>query len=62
MSITRDYGQLVFECDAPDCLEVLETESETWEIAKSKFDKAGWQSKHFAGDWWHYCPECEVGF
>jgi hypothetical protein len=62
MSITRDYGEVVFECDSPDCLETLETGSETWEVAKGKFDRAGWQAKHFAGQWFHYCDECEPGF
>lgn len=62
MSITRDHGLIVFECDDPVCFEMLETDLETWEVAKSKFDKAGWQAKHFAGQWWHYCNECEPGF
>jgi hypothetical protein len=62
VSITRDYGAIVFECDDPECIEVLETDSDMWENAKRTFDRAGWQVKHFAGQWYHYCNKCEVGF
>jgi hypothetical protein len=58
MSITRDYGEIVFECDSPNCLEFIETEAENWEVAKATFDRAGWMATNMRGTWEHYCYDC----
>lgn len=58
MSMTRDYGEIVFECDSDNCLEHIETGTEQWENAKQVFDRAGWRAVHMHGTWEHYCPTC----
>lgn len=62
MSITRDYGEVVFECDSPNCVGSLETGVESFEVALSKLRQAGWQEDFFQGNWRHYCKDCGVAF
>lgn len=58
MSMTRDHGEIVFECDSPNCLEFIETDTEQWEVAKAMFDQRGWAATNMRGTWMHYCPDC----
>lgn len=62
MSITRDFGMLVFECNGPDCVESLETDTEDWDEAKDLFDDEEWQARRVANQWFHYCKACKEGF
>ena len=56
--MTRDHGEIVFECDSPNCMEFIETDTEAWEVAKDVFDKSKWIATNMRGEWEHYCPNC----
>lgn len=57
MTINRDHGLVMFECD--DCGEVFDSEihdfSEAWQAAKEE----GWVAAKLGGKWEHFCPECK---
>ena len=48
------------KCDGEDCLESLETDTESFEVALGKMRRASWQESNIAGQWFHFCPECDV--
>ena len=60
MSTTKDHGDLVFQCDAPKCREVLETNTSNFESARNALRRARWRSFKPAGsdEWRHECRDC----
>lgn len=55
MSLTRDRGKVVFECDR--CGEALETEEKDFDAAREKLTAEGWLTRKHGKDWCHYCGE-----
>jgi len=59
MAMIRDHGNIVFECDGRGCLEILETDTPDFEIARAVRDEAGWElRRHNKGEWQNICPDC----
>ena len=56
MSIQKDYGKYILQCDT--CPEAEEFDS--WEAANAYRKAAGWKIWNFKSEWLHFCPECEV--
>ena len=57
MSITRDRGMVVFQCD--ECREILETETYEFFVAREEMMRKGWKAEKFCADWRHICPDCQ---
>lgn len=53
--IDRQYGKLVFECDACDATYQGETDDFKAEWAAAKRD--GWKTRQIGSDWVHMCPK-----
>ena len=58
MTMTRDFGEITYECDGTDCLAKLDTFTEDWEVAEARRLRAGWEVRHMAGQAFHYCADC----
>ena len=56
MSIIRNHGFIVFECD--DCGETLETGVKEFYLAPEAAKQEGWDISKANGEWIHRCPEC----
>lgn len=68
MSLTRDHGDIVFQCDTDGCSETLETRTSNWPAARNLLRRAGWQPypnpkgrAHSDSEWNHRCCECAKG-
>ena len=58
MSITKDRGNIVFECDC--CSETLDTEEKDFEDAMRTAKDNGFKAICIYGEWKHICSkECE---
>lgn len=55
--IDRQYGKVTFQCDG--CDEILETGEADFDAAKSAFDARGWVAESSAGQWLHFCGDCQ---
>jgi hypothetical protein len=57
MTIHRDKGKVVFECD--ECGEDYNAQEsvfdEAWQAAKAD----GWVSYKLGSEWHHFCPDCK---
>lgn len=53
MSVTRDYGDVVFECDT--CGEIIETHTDDFMDALSFAKGEGWIVSKDGDDWVHFC-------
>jgi hypothetical protein len=58
MSVLRDHGIIMFECD--NCGDTFETKYSDFYAALSLAQKKGWQTIE-KNNWKHYCPVCEPG-
>jgi len=57
--LTREYGNIVFQCD--DCGQVLVTNTEDFTVAQGRLQAEGWAARKVAReDWIHHCPGCRV--
>ena len=56
--ITRQYGEITFECDA--CDDTIETGESEWNDAMVDFRRLGWRSEKVGVDWTHLCPKCQT--
>jgi hypothetical protein len=54
--ITRQHGNLVFECDT--CDEVLESATSDFGAAWNQAKRDGWRAKKIGTEWVHECPNC----
>ena len=54
MSLTRDKGLIVFQCD--ECHDTLETETKSFQGALDllKAEK-GWEMRKLGSYWYHFC-------
>jgi hypothetical protein len=56
--IHREYGKLVFECDAASCNEVLETNESDFNEAHQARRQANWPVRQVRpNSWLHFCSE-----
>lgn len=61
MSITRDKGKLVVQCD--ECHETLETDETNFEMALVAARNEGWQNCYHKGHWFNLCSQaCRSAF
>jgi hypothetical protein len=58
MSITRDHGMVVFECDTEQCCETLETGRYDFADAVNELSEKGWKTCKVGDAWEHTCPDC----
>lgn len=56
MSLTRDKGLIVIECD--DCDEVEETGTDDLRDALDHIETEGWTKKSVGHTWEHFCRSC----
>lgn len=59
MSITRDHGEIVLECDK--CSETIETGEEDFNAAWNEAKTQGWRAYKEDDEWCHSCPACVSG-
>jgi hypothetical protein len=58
MTVIREYGNIIFECDA--CIETFETDTDDFHTAYEQVKKLGWKAvKLDSGEWEHRCSDCE---
>jgi len=57
MSITRDRGMVVFECD--ECYATIETGTYDFAAARQELVEKRWTSEKVGADWWHSCKDCK---
>lgn len=57
MTISRERFKIYFECDAPRCAEVCETDSSDWNTAFDTMKVEGWTAKKVGNDWEHQCAD-----
>lgn len=56
MSITRDKGLIVFQCD--NCHDTLETETNSFQGARDLLKATkGWFARKLGKDWYHFCDD-----
>lgn len=63
MSTTQDHGDIVFQCDAEACREMLETGTSNFDAARNFLRRAGWKPKRRGNgygedEWAHLCAGC----
>jgi radical SAM protein with 4Fe4S-binding SPASM domain len=57
MSVTRDHGGIVFECD--DCHDYVETFTGNWQEALDEMKANGFRSyRRRPNMWFHFCEKC----
>lgn len=61
MTVNKDQGRHVFNCDGENCHEVLETYTSDWHSASNVLKVSGWVARRNERlEWEHFCsPECE---
>lgn len=63
MSITRDRGEVVFECDGPQCHETLETGERDFDAARQNLVSESWATRKLGTEWYHFCSAvCRAKF
>lgn len=61
MSITRDRGNIVFECD--HCGEILEPELKNFNEAQTNAREEGWIARKVGNEWYNFdTEECYKAF
>jgi Fe2+ or Zn2+ uptake regulation protein len=59
MTISREAGFIVFQCDGKRCAEIFESEEKQFEPALEFFkDESGWAMRKIKDEWFHVCPDC----
>lgn len=53
MSMTRDAGDITFQCDY--CHDDIETETSNFDRAREALLQAGWSPFKYLGEWLHFC-------
>lgn len=56
MSLHREGGKIVFECD--ECEDTEETETSDFEEARDHIRAEGWTTRKVGDDWVHRCRGC----
>jgi hypothetical protein len=56
MTVDRQKGNIIFECDA--CNETLETNTSNWDAAMNMLRHGGWKARKEDEEWVHYCDKC----
>lgn len=60
MTISREQGFIVFQCDAKRCSEIFETEEKHFEAALDLFkEESGWAMRKIGNEWQHVCADCQ---
>ena len=57
MTIDRQKGDLIFECDG--CGEVFESNTSDFNSAFNMAKRAGWRARKINDVWSHYCDCCQ---
>ena len=58
MTMSRDMGEISYECDTPDCNTTLDVVTDNFDVAEQRLYRAGWRTREMAGDVYHYCAAC----
>lgn len=56
MTLSRDRGLIVFECD--ECGDTEETETRDFAEAREHIRAEGWTTQRSGDDWLHVCRGC----
>lgn len=59
MTISRDRGNIYFECDGKRCANIFETEESGFPAAHELLKEAGWKTTNEGGVWKHICDDCQ---
>lgn len=60
MTISREQGLIVFQCDGKRCAEVLETDTGDFFAALAIFDEESeWVRRKVNNEWMHVCLNCQ---
>jgi hypothetical protein len=63
MSLTKDHGDIVFQCDGKGCRETLETSTSNFDSARNVLTRNKWRPKKDPATdvWLHFCTDCQKG-
>lgn len=59
MTISRECGIIVFQCDGKRCPEIFDSGERDFNIALEDFKKTDWTIRNINGEWFHICPDCQ---
>lgn len=59
MTISRDRGNIYFECDGKRCANTFVTEESGFPAAHELLKEAGWKTTKQGGEWLHICDDCQ---
>lgn len=60
MTISREQGLVVFQCDGKRCAEILETDtSDFYSALDILHEESDWATRKIKGEWMHVCPDCQ---
>jgi hypothetical protein len=60
MTLSRSRERTIyFECDAPRCANVCDTESHDLELALAVMKEEGWTYRKEGSEWKHFCADEE---
>lgn len=59
MTISREQGLVVFQCDGKRCAEVFETNDHDFPTALEIFQESNWNTRKVNNQWMHVCPDCQ---
>ena len=57
MTLHRERGEIVWECDGCDA--TLPTSTEDFAEARHELSAEGWATRREADDWAHLCAKCK---
>lgn len=58
MTIHRDRGDIVIECDVGTCPNTFTLNDSDFHLTWNAAKRDGWETKKIAGEWLHACPGC----
>lgn len=58
MSIRRDRGDIVIQCDVETCPNEFTLHDDDFQLTWNSAKREGWETKKIAGEWLHACPGC----
>lgn len=58
MTVQREYGEIIFECD--ECGALLDTHTKDWQESKSVLERDNWSYARDddTNEWLHFCETC----
>lgn len=59
MTVSREQGIVVFQCDGKRCAEIYEADTKDFNEALNEFRETGWVTRKIGNDWLHVCPDCQ---